>query len=265
MFAARPLMTRITLYGGLSLVLALGASPAAAGEVHVAVAANFAHPMERVAADFERDTGHRVVASTGATGTFFAQIEAGAPFDVLLSADRATPEKLEKDGYAQPGSRFVYAIGTLVLWSAKANYVDGDGAILRRASFQHIAVANPQLAPYGAAAMQTLESLGLAATLRSKIVTGESVAQAYQFVATGNAEVGFVALSQIAAPGSTPAGSYWIVPASLHAPIEQDAILLRKGADNAAATAFCGYLKTPKARAVIQSFGYEAGAPTASP
>ncbi len=237
----------------------LAPTDAPADDVRVAVAANFARPLERIAADFERDTGNHLVVSAGATGAFFAQIESGAPFDVFLAADEATPERLERDGYALKGTRFTYAVGALVLWSARALYVDPEGAVLKKGSFRHLAIANPRLAPYGAAAMETLASLGLVDAVGPRIVQGESIAQAYQFVATGSAELGFVALSQIITPGATPSGSFWIVPRRLHAPIAQDAVILRSGAASVPARSFCQYLEAPKARAVIESFGYEVG------
>ncbi|MGH7440417.1 MAG: molybdate ABC transporter substrate-binding protein, partial [Polyangiaceae bacterium] len=190
----------------------------------------------------------------------------GAPFEVFLSADRAAPEKLEGDGFAVAGTRRTYAVGTLVLWSAKAGYVDAAGHVLKQMPFQHLAVANPKLAPYGAAAMETLTALGLLDALRPKIVEGESIAQTFQFVATGGAEVGFVALSQVVSPaGPAGQGSYWVVPASLHAAIEQDAVLLRKGAGSAGAHALLDYLTSARAREVIRSFGYEPGVAAAKP
>ncbi len=231
--------------------------PAEASEVQVAVAANFARPMQRIAAEFAKDTGHQAVIATGATGTLLAQVENGAPFELLLSADRATPERLEADGFGVVGSRFTYALGTLVLWSTKPGTVDAAGAVLRKGAFQHLAIANPKVAPYGAAAVEALRSLGLFETLRSKLVQGESIAQAYQFIATGNAELGFVALSQVAVPDAPTLGSYWIVPARLYAPIRQDAVLLRKGERNPAARALCEYMKSVKARDVIRAYGYE--------
>ena len=263
----KPPVGRLAVFVSALLLLALGSGPtASASEVQVAVAANFARPMERVAADFERDTGHHAVVSTGATGALFAQIEKGAPFEVLLSADRATPEKLERDGFAVAGTRRTYAVGTLVLWGAKEGYVDGSGAVLKGGAFQHLAIANPKLAPYGAAAMETLSALGLIDSVRPKIVEGESVAQTFQFVASGSAEIGFVALSQVVSPGGAPArGSYWVVPATLHAPIQQDAVVLRKGADSAAARALLAYLGSAKAREVIRSFGYEPGPAPSKP
>jgi molybdate transport system substrate-binding protein len=237
--------------------LLLTAQSSEAAEVQVAVAANFARPLQRIAAEFAKDTGDQAVIVSGATGTFFAQIESGAPFEVLLAADRVTPEKLEADGFGVPGSRFIYALGRLVLWSAKPGYVDAAGAVLKR-DFRHLAIANPTLAPYGAAAVETLGALGLLDAVRPRLVQGESIAQAYQFVASGNAELGFVALSQVTAPDGPPGtGSYWIVPANLYAPIQQEALLLRKGATHPAARALCEYLKSARARDVIRAYGYD--------
>lgn len=239
------------------IALPLGTRPAAASDVEVAVAANFVHPMQRIAQEFDRDTGHHAILVSGATGTFFAQIENGAPFDVLLAADRATPERLESDGFAVPSSRFTYAFGVLALWSATPGYVDPEGVVLSRGAFHHLAIANPRLAPYGAAAIEALTTLGLLDAVRPKLVQGESVAQAQQFIASGNAELGFVALSQVAAPDAGPAGSYWIVPAHLYKPIEQQAALLRRAVGNPGARALCEYLRGGKARHIIQSYGYE--------
>jgi molybdate transport system substrate-binding protein len=228
-----------------------------AGEVQVAVAANFAAPMEKIAAGFAADTGHKAVVATGSTGKFYTQIKNGAPFEVLLAADDETPKKLEADGLAVAGSSRTYAIGKLALYSTRPGYVDAQGEVLKKGSFQHLALANPKLAPYGAAAMQTLKALGLEQALAPRIVQGENIAQAWQFVATGSAELGFVALSQISNPAQPAAGSWWIVPASLYTPIRQDAVLLKKGEGQAAAAALLEYLKSDKARALIRSFGYE--------
>jgi molybdate transport system substrate-binding protein len=242
---------------GAALAVLLGVRTSHAAEVQVAVAANFAHPMQRIAEAFASDTGHHAVLVSGATGTFFAQIEHGAPFEVFLAADRTTPEKLAADGYAVPESRFTYASGVLVLWSARQGYVDAGGSVLSKGDFRHLAIANPKLAPYGAAAIRTLESLGLLDRLRPRLVQGESIAQALQFVASGSAEVGFVALSQVAAPDTPLAGSYWVVPSHLYGPIVQDAVLLKRGSPNPAAAALCEYLKGPTARDIIRSYGYE--------
>jgi molybdate transport system substrate-binding protein len=228
-----------------------------AAEVHVAVAANFTAPLKDIAAEFERDTGHKLVASFGPTGGLYTQIRNGAPFDVLLAADEGTPAKLEREGGIVPGSRFTYAIGKLVLWSARAGVVDAEGAVLERNAFRHLAIANPKTAPYGRAATQVLARLGLAEATRSKLVEGTNVTQAYQFVASGNAELGFVALSQVYRDGSITAGSAWIVPAGLYEPIRQDAVILARGRDNPAARALADYLKGPKAATVIRAYGYE--------
>ena len=230
--------------------------PAQAAEVAVAVASNFTAPMKQIAQDFARDTGHTAQLSFGATGKFYAQIVNGGPFEVLLAADDTTPEKLVREGHAVAASRFTYSIGQLVLWSPRAGYVDNQGAVLRSGDFKHIAVANARLAPYGVAAMQTLDKLGLAATLQPRMVTGENIAQTYQFVASGNAQLGFVALSQVMENGKIGAGSSWQVPASMHDPIRQDAVVLNKGKDSAAAAALMDYLRGEKARAVMKSFGY---------
>ncbi|HEX7156810.1 MAG TPA: molybdate ABC transporter substrate-binding protein [Burkholderiaceae bacterium] len=233
------------------------AGPALAGEVQVAVAANFIVPMQAVAADFERLTGHTVRLSFGATGKFYAQIVNGAPFDILLAADDRTPAKLVAQGAAVAGSQFTYAIGKLVLWSAKPGTVDPGGEVLKKGDFGHIAICDPELAPYGAAAVETMKRLGAYESLRPKIVVGENVAQAQQFVASGNAEVGFVALSQVWKEGRLTQGSAWIVPAALYAPIRQDAVLLKRAIDNPAAKALMDYLKSDGARGVIRTYGYE--------
>lgn len=236
-------------------VFVLGA--AHADEVQVAVAANFTAPIQAIAADFEKDTGHKLVAAYGATGQFYTQIKNGAPFEVFLSADDTTPEKLEKEGDTVKGSRFTYAIGTLALWSAKEGYVDGKGEVLKKNEYQHLSIANPKAAPYGLAATQVLEKLKLTEATKAKIVEGQNITQAYQFVSTGNAELGFVALSQIYKDGKVTSGSAWIVPANMHDPIKQDAVILNKGKDSAAAKALVDYLKGPKAAAVIKSYGYQ--------
>jgi molybdate transport system substrate-binding protein len=244
----------ITWLWGFALVT--GVTPADANDVQVAVAANFAAPFQRIAAEFEKETKHHAVVVTGATGVLYAQIRNGGPFEVLLAADTATPKKLESEGLAVRGSRFTYAVGKLVLWSAKPEFVDPGGEVLRNGHFRHLAIANPQLAPYGAAAVEVIDALGLSAALGPKLLTGESIAQAAQFVATGNAELGFVALSQVAVPGQPVTGSYWAVPQRLYSPIRQDATLLQRGAGNAAALALLAYLKSAKAGDLIRAYGY---------
>lgn len=237
-----------------ALLLGAAAMNAAADEVQVAVAANFAGPMEKIAALFAADTGHKAVVSSGGTGRFYAQIKNGAPFEVFLSADDETPARLEQEGAAVAGTRFTYAIGKLALWSARPGFVDDKGEVLRKGTFQHLAVANPKVAPYGAAAFEALKNLGLLETIRPKLVQGENISQAHQFVASGNAELGFVALSQL---HGAAGGSLWIVPSGLYAPIRQDAVILARGKGKPAAEALVAYLKSDKARAVIRAFGYD--------
>ncbi len=248
---------RLTHLAATALASLLSLNSAWADEVQVAVAANFTAPIQAIAKDFEKDTGHKLVAAYGATGQFYAQIKNGAPFEVFLAADDSTPAKLEAEKEIVPGSRFTYAIGTLALWSAKDGYVDDKGEVLKKNEFQHLSIANPKAAPYGLAATQVLAKLGLTEATKAKIVEGQNITQAYQFVSTGNAELGFVALSQIYKDGKVQSGSAWIVPASMHEPIRQDAVILNKGKDSAAAKALVEYLKGPKAAAVIKSFGYE--------
>ncbi|CRM70945.1 molybdate ABC transporter substrate-binding protein [Pseudomonas fluorescens] len=248
------MMIRAARLAPLLAVFALGS--AQADEVQVAVAANFTAPIQAIAADFKKDTGHTLVAAYGATGQFYTQIKNGAPFQVFLSADDTTPQKLEAEGETVKGSRFTYAVGTLALWSAKDGYVDAQGEVLKRNAFKHLSIANPKTAPYGLAATQVLAREGLTDQVRDKIVEGQNITQAYQFVSTGNAELGFVALSQIYKDGKVSSGSAWIVPSSLHDPIKQDAVILAKGKDSAAAKALVDYLKGPKAAAVIKSYGY---------
>ncbi len=245
------------LVGLASLLALMGASTAAvAAEVTVAVAANFSAPMQKIASAFEADTGHKAVLTFGSTGAFYAQIRNGAPFQLLLSADDETPARLEREGAAVAGSRFTYAIGRLVLWSARPGVVDERGEVLRQPGDSRIALANPKLAPYGAATIEALTALSLLQRLQPRFVQGENIAQTYQFTATGNAALGFVALSQVMVDGAIVRGSAWVVPAALHAPIRQDAVLLVKGRDNPAAVALATYLKGEKARAIIRSYGY---------
>ena len=241
----------------IAALLLLAAGRAAAAEVRVAVAANFAAPMQKIAADFAQDTGHAAQLAFGATGKLYAQIANGAPFDILLAADDTTPTKLEQEGLAVAGSRFTYAIGKLVLWSSSAGYVDQHGEILASGGFAHLAIANPRLAPYGKAAIETLTALQRLAAIEPRLVIGESIGQAYQFVASGNAELGFVALAQVMKDGRIASGSGWIVPAGLYQPIRQDAVLLAAGQDQPAAAALIKYLTGDKARATIRSYGYE--------
>jgi molybdate transport system substrate-binding protein len=230
------------------------AAPAFAAEVKVAVAGNFTEPAREIAARFKAKTGHDATLSFGSSGQFYAQIANGAPFEVFLSADRERPEKAEAEGLAVPGTRFTYAVGRLVLYSKTPGLVDSRGAVLASGRFQKIAIADPRTAPYGAAAVETLKKRRVYTALQPKIVQGGSITQAYQFVDTGAAELGFVALSQVVA---VKGGSRWTVPATDHAPIDQQAVLLKTGANSAAARAFMAFLKGPDARAITRKYGYE--------
>jgi molybdate transport system substrate-binding protein len=236
--------------------LCFGVGPAAAGEASIAVAANFTAPMAKLAAMFETQTGHKLTVSYGSTGKLYTQIKNGAPFDVLLAADDVRPARLEQEGEGVAGSRFTYAIGKLVLWSAKPGYVDDKGDVLKSGSFAHLALASPKLAPYGAAAQSYLEKTGLWAQLQPKLITGESITQAYQFVATGNAELGFIALSQVERDGKVSSGSFWLVPQGMYDPIRQDGVLLVRGKGNEAAEAFLVFLRSAPAKTLIKGYGY---------
>ena len=240
-----------------ALVLAGLAVQARADEIQVAVAANFSAAAQKIAAQFEKDTGHTVKLSFGATGKFYAQIDAGAPFDVLLAADQTTPEKLVAEGKGLAETRHTYAVGRLVLWSADPALVDAQGAVLKTDKFKHLSVADAKLAPYGQAAKETLAKLGLTEAVQGRLVTAENIGQAYQFVSTGNAELGFVALGQVQPPdGSKAPGSTWLVPAEDYTPIKQDVVVIAATKSKAAATAFVDYLASDKARAVIKAYGY---------
>lgn len=241
------------LVAGVSALISL---PVFAGEINAAVASNFSAPMKQIAALFEQQSGDTVKLSFGSTGKFYAQIKNGAPFDVFIAADTATPQRLDDDGLTVKGSRFVYALGKLVLWSAKPNFVDGQGRVLRKGYYEKLAIADPKLAPYGMAAKQTLGKLAMWNSIIDKLVIGENITQAYQFVATGNAELGFVALSQVMRNGKVSSGSWWLVPSDMYKPIRQSAVLLSGAKDNAAAQAFLAFLKSDKAAAVIRSYGY---------
>jgi molybdate transport system substrate-binding protein len=241
----------------LVLLAALALSPLArAGEVNVAVAANFTEPAKALAAILQQTTGDTAKLTFGATGAFYTQIKNGAPFDVLLAADNVRPALLEQEGDAAPGTRFTYATGQLVLWSAQPGLVDDKGEVLGRGGFDKLAIANPKNAPYGEAAMQTLDKLGLQAALQPKLVMGESIGQTYTFIATGNAQLGFVALAQVLADGKLKSGSVWRVPENLHAPIVQDAVVLKRARDNPAAAAWMSLLRSPRGKDLIRSYGY---------
>lgn len=232
-------------------------STALADEVRVAVATNFFTTLKEIVAKFEEETGHTAVVSSGSSGKFYAQIRHGAPFDVFLSADVKRPQLLEQEGLAVQGSRFTYAVGRLVLWSPNSNMIPGDGkAILKKGDFSRLAIANPKTAPYGAAAQSTLQALDLWNQTKGRIVQGENIGQAFQFVFSKNAQLGFVALSQILGPKVNEEGSRWDVPANFYDPLYQQAVLLVKGKSNKAAKAFLDYVKGPKARKIITRFGY---------
>lgn len=239
----------------LALSAASISAPLLAAETQVAVAANFTEPAKAIAAAFEKATGHKALLAFGASGGFYTQIVHGAPFQIFLSADGDRPARAEREGLAVPGTRFTYAVGRLVLYSATPGLVDAGGGVLQRGRFDRIAIADPATAPYGVAAVETMRRLGVEPALQPKIVTGSSIAQAYQFTATGAAQLGFVALSQVVA---VRGGSRWIVPANFHAPIEQQAVLLRTGEKSPAARAFLAFLKGPTATAIIRRYGYAA-------
>jgi molybdate transport system substrate-binding protein len=239
------------------LALALVGGALHAAETQVAVAANFAEPIKAIAAVLEKTTGHTLQVTVGATGRLYAQIRNGAPFDVLLAADTRAPEQLEADGLAQPGSRFTYATGKLVLWSADPARVDARGAVLKTGGFRKLAIANQTTAPYGAAAVDVMDKLGLTAALTPKLVQGESIGQTYNFAFTGNAEIAFVAMSQVLEGGRLKGGSMWLVPQNLYAPIRQDAVLLRRASNNEAAKALMQLLRSPNIKTLIRSYGYD--------
>jgi molybdate transport system substrate-binding protein len=239
----------------MALVLSQGAM---AAEVLAAVAANFTDAANEIGQKFQAKTGHVVKFTFGSSGKFAAQIENGAPFEVLLAADAEHPVAMEEKGLGVRGTRFVYAIGRLVLWSPTPGYVDARGEVLKKNEFSKLAIANPKSAPYGLAAVEMMQKRGLWETLAPKLVQGENISQAFQFVETGNAQLGFVALSQVLAIEEPKRGSWWVVPADLHSPIDQQAILLTRGANHGAAKAFLDYLKSDEARAIIKRYGYGA-------
>ncbi|MFI3136305.1 MAG: molybdate ABC transporter substrate-binding protein [Methylococcaceae bacterium] len=245
-------MPRLVLASSLSLFSA----GIFADATIVAVASNFTKPMNEIATAFEKATGHTAKLSFGASGKFVAQLENGGPFEVFLSADEKSPKKLVQDGFAVAESQFTYAVGKLVLWSATPNYVDDQGQILNKGGFKHIALADPKLAPYGAAAVELMQGLGLYDKLQPLFVQGENIAQTQQFISTGNAELGFVALSQVYENGKIASGSGWIVPDDKHKAIRQDAILLKTGVENPAAVALMKFLKSPEALTIIRQYGY---------
>ena len=243
-----------TLRVALTLwILSLFPGAVIADEIRVAVASNFTHVIKAIAGRFESQTGHQVTLSFGSTGRHYAQITNGAPFDLFFAADAARPRRLEDERMAVPGSRFTYAVGKIVLWSPKEDFVDPAGEVLTRGEFRHLAMANPGLAPYGRAAREIMEARGQWDSLKDDAVRGENIGQTFQFVRSGNAELGFVALSQVKRPGRPIEGSVWEVPQSLYAPIEQQAVLLKEGV---AARGFLAFVRNEASLAIIRGFGY---------
>ena len=238
--------------------LILLASTSWAATTLVAVASDFTKPMTEIAAAFEKTTGHTAKLSFGSSGKAFAQIQSGGPFEVYLSASEKYPLELEKSGHVVAGSRFVYAIGKLVLWSAKPGYVEDKGEILKTGNFKHIALADPAHAPYGVVAEDVMKNLGVLDQLRPLFVMGENISQTFQFVSTGNVELGFVAFAQVIDinTGKIGSGSGWIIPDNLHGPFNQTAVLLKKGDENPAALALVDFLKSPAALAIIEKYGF---------
>lgn len=249
----RPIRASVTgVVLGMSL---LGLNHAQADETLIAVAANFTGTAHALIQQFETQTGHTVKASFGSTGKLYAQIENGAPFDVFLAADAARPERAEQAGLAIAGSRFTYARGKLALWSPKAHLFDDPNTYLAQAAFRHLAIANPRTAPYGLAAQQILTRLGVWNELQGKLVQGDSIAQTFQFIATGNVDAGFIALSQLH-DWKSDQGTTWIVPDAYHEALNQQAVLLKRGQNNPAATAWLDFLRSPEAVAIIEGYGY---------
>ncbi|MDD3786483.1 MAG: molybdate ABC transporter substrate-binding protein [Hydrogenophaga sp.] len=248
--------TRLRLIPSLIFAVA-GPSAAWAAEAQVAVAANFTEPIKAIAAVLEKTTGHTIKVSLGATGAFYTQIKNSAPFDVFLAADDERPAMLEKEGLAAPGTRFTYATGKLVLWSVDPAKVDDKGEILKSPQVRKVAFANPKTAPYGAAAVQVMDKLGLADALKPKLVQGESIGQTYNFVKTGNADIGFVAMSQVLSEGKLKEGSMWVIPQENYGTIRQDAVVLKRGENNEAAIALMKLLQSPNIKDLIRSYGYD--------
>lgn len=241
----------------LGLLLGTLVQPVFAAEVRVAVASNFAAPMERIAALFQKESGHPVQVSPGSSGKLYAQIKGGAPFDVFLSADEEIPKRLMQEGLAVGGSRFVYATGRLVLWSVQPDLVDDKGAVLNKGNFAKLAIANPRFSPYGTAAQETLTKLTMWNAIQRKLDKGDDLTETYRLAATERADLAFIALSQVMRDGKVTTGSWWLVPPTMHNPIRQSAVLLSGAQDIQAAKAFLVFLKSEKARAVMRGFGYE--------
>ena len=245
-----PLFVR-AIFSSIALLHCLAS--AAADELHIAVASNFSETIKVIASQFEQKTGHTVILAFGSTGKHYAQIINGAPFDLFFAADSARPGLLEKTGVALPGSRFTYALGRILLWSPNEDVVDRDGRVLEQGNFRHLAIANPKLAPYGKAAQQVLEARDLWDTLGNRLVKGENIGQAFQFVKSGNAELGFVAFSQVKQRGQPLPGSHWEVPQAIYSPIEQQAVLLR---DSGPARSFLSFVRSDAIRVLIRDYGY---------
>ena len=227
---------------------------ALADTIRVAVATNFSEPIKVIAAQYEKLTGHRLILVFGSTGKHYAQIKYGAPFDIFLAADRRRPQLLEQQEIAIAGSRFTYARGRLVLWSPRKDYVDAEGKVLESGEYNRLAIANPKLAPYGKAAQEVLESRGLWKAIRQRLVRGESIGQTYQFVRSGNAELGFIAYSQVKRPNHTNTGSYWLIPQALYEPIDQQVVLLK---ENTVARNFMSFLQKQEVKTIITQYGYD--------
>ncbi len=232
----------------------LASAQSMAAELRVAVASNFTRAMTSLIHQFEANTGHKVKLIFGSTGKHYAQIRNGAPYDAFFAADKKRPRLLAEEGLAVPGSRFTYALGKLVLWSPEEDVVDSSGKVLEQGDFRYLAIANPKLAPYGRAAREVLQSRGLWQGMQGKIVRGENIGQSYQFVISGNAELGFIAYSQLKLPDQRINGSYWKIPQALYTPIEQQAVLIK---DTEAGRSFLSYIQSKEALMTINNHGYE--------
>lgn len=245
------------VFAAVMVSISLASAPACAGEVRVAVASNFVAPMERLVPLFQKESGHTVIVTPGPSGKLYAQIKKGAAFDVFLSADEELPKRLMQEGAAVSGSRFVFASGRLVLWSAQPGFVDDKGLVLNRGNFNLLAIPNPVNSPYGVAAKETLTKLTMWNAMQRKLDKGDDVIETYRFAASERAELAFIPLSQVMRDGKIGTGSWWLVPPELHNPVRQSAALLTSAKDPAAAKAFLAFLKSEKARAVMRGFGYE--------
>lgn len=253
-------MNRLRQVALITLSCLMLAGNSSAGEITLAVASNFTQAIRQIADRFQHETGNRVRLSFGSTGKHYAQIVNGAPFDAFFAADVKRPQRLEQEGLILPGSRFTYAIGRVVLWSPDPTLVDDRGEILHSGSFSHLAIANPRLAPYGRAAQEVLQGMGLWSALQERMVRGENIGQAFQFVSSGSVELGFVAYAQVKRPGEAVQGSLWEVPESAYTPIKQQAVLL---SDNPVARRFLDYVRTPEIRELIHGYGYATPEPPA--